>query len=227
MEREQIEERFRQIAASRAFGNILPAYDLGRKAVLDVGCCHGEHLVHFGPGSRGLSVNPEEVAYGASRGLDIRLANVEQDELAEEQGAFDFVFASNVFEHLYSPHGFLVKIRRCLRPGGLLMVGVPVVPGLASLLRLRPFRGSLATAHVNFFTRHTLRLTVERAGWVVSRVRPFYFRSALLDALLGPVSPQFYAVATVDPGFRYHEKRLKELQGYLDPALMGRQAQGA
>ena len=32
--------------------------------------------------------------------------------------------------------------------------------------------------------------------------------------LITPIYPHLYVIATPDPDFRYHEKRLKELAGY-------------
>src|SRR5688500_7268039 len=86
---DEIQARYEQIRGSRAFWNIVRAYALDKKSVLDIGCCYGEHLVHFGPGSVGLSINKEEADYGAAKGIAIRLGNVETDELETEAGQFD------------------------------------------------------------------------------------------------------------------------------------------
>ena len=73
----KIDQRFANASKSQTFLNKVRLFDLDKKSVLDIGCCNGEALVHFGPGSTGLTINPEEVAVGKERGLDIRLGNIE------------------------------------------------------------------------------------------------------------------------------------------------------
>ena len=207
------EKRFANASKSKTFLNKVHLFDLDKKSVLDIGCCNGEALVHFGSGSTGLTINPEEVATGKERGLDIRLGNIESDDFVLDQ-TYDVIFANNLFEHLYSPHAFLIKIKKYLKPDGLLILGVPCIPKIVSLLHITKFRGSLADSHINFFTRDTLIKTVERAGWNPMTTRGFHFANASVDHLLDPIYPHFYVVAKPDPNFKYSDKRMKELAGY-------------
>ena len=85
-----------------------------------------------------------------------------------------------------------------------------------SLLALQKFRGSLATSHINFFTRDTLIKTVQRAGWNIEETRGFHYSNSIVDARLNPIYPHFYVVAKYDPDFTYDEKRMKELRGYVE-----------
>lgn len=211
----KLEKRFADVSRSQTFGNIVRTLGLDKKAVLDIGCSYGEFLAHFGKGSVGVSIAETEVEYGKTRGLDIRYGNIESSDFALQE-KFDAIFANNIFEHLYSPHEFLIKVKRYLKPDGILILGVPCVPRIASLLHVRKFRGALAEQHINFFTRDTLRLTAERAGWNVEMVRGFHFGLPLIDHILDPIYPHFYVVARVDPNFAYSDKRLKELSGYTD-----------
>ncbi len=205
--------RFDNVAKSKTFRNIIGAYDLRKKSVLDIGCTHGEFLKHFGPGSVGLTIIPEEVAAGATLGLDIRVANIEDERFTMPE-TFDVIFANNIFEHLQSPHHFLNRIKSFLKPGGILILGVPCLPYILPLIHFKKFRGALASLHINFFNRASLIKTVEAAGWKVAETRGFHFSQKLVDYLLNPIYPHFYVVASSDPNFRYSEKRLKELAGY-------------
>ena len=207
------EKRFANASKSQTFLNKVALFDLDKKSVLDIGCCNGEALVHFGPGSTGLTINPEEVAVGKERGLDIRLGNIESADFVLNE-TYDVIFANNLFEHLYSPHAFLIKIKTYLKPGGILILGVPCIPKIVSLLHITKFRGSLADAHINFFTRDTLIKTVERAGWNIEMTRGFHFANAFVDHLIDPIYPHFYVIAKPDPNFKYSDKRMKELAGY-------------
>lgn len=213
------ERRFDAVKKSKTFRNIVETFNLGNKAVLDVGCSYGEFLAHFGPGSTGVTLTQAEVDYGVERGLDVRYGNVESDSFTLEQ-KYDVIFANNIFEHLYSPHHFLVKIKKYLKQDGILILGVPCIPKITQLLHLPKFRGSLAVEHINFFTRDTLVKTVERGGWTVQSARGFHFRHPALDSLLNPAYPHFYVTASPVPGFKYPERRMKELLGYTD--LLGK-----
>ena len=82
------------------------------------------------------------------------------------------------------------------------------------MLKLKKFRGSLASPHINFFTKATLVKTVERSGWQINMVRGFHFKVKVIDILLNLVYPHFYIIASLDSDFEYKEKRLKELEGY-------------
>jgi len=216
MTRQNIEKRFDAVSYSRTFRNIIQSFSMDKKKVLDIGCSYGEFLAHFGEGSTGLTVVLEEVEYGKRRGLNVRLGNIEADDCGLGPGneKFEIIFANNIFEHLLSPHAFLQKIKAFLARDGFLILGVPCVPMIAFLMRFSRFRGAAASNHINFFTRHTLALTILSGGWIISEARSFRFKNKFLDAFLHPIAPHFYVIATPDPNFAYNKKRLKELAGY-------------
>jgi 2-polyprenyl-3-methyl-5-hydroxy-6-metoxy-1,4-benzoquinol methylase len=215
MMNERTEQRFTAVRESRTFSNILEAFDLRNKAVLDVGCSYGEFLIHFGKESTGVTVTEDEVVYAKSKGLDVRCDNVESDSFTLEK-TYDVVFANNIFEHLYSPHHFLIKIREHMNDDGILILGVPCMPVILPLVHLPKFRGSLAVEHINFFTHYTLQKTVERGGFDILDVRGFHFKNRFIDGLLKPVYPHFYVIAKPRKDFTYPKRRIKELLGYKD-----------
>jgi SAM-dependent methyltransferase len=210
---EDVKKRFEAVASSRVFANIVREFGLDNKKVLDIGCAFGEFLSFFGRGSVGLTCTKEEVEYGRRENLDIRLGNIEDSGLVLDE-KFDVIWANNLFEHLYSPHQFLMRIKKFLKKEGFLILGVPVIPSFSFLSKVKPFDGAFAHAHINFFTKNTLVNVVKRAGWRVKDVRTFYFSTRLFDSLLHPVCPHFYVIAVPEKNFRYHEKRMKELSGY-------------
>jgi SAM-dependent methyltransferase len=207
-----LKKRMSNVSNSKTFNNIIKEFNLGDKKVLDIGCSYGEFLAKFGVGSVGLTVSVKEVEWGQMNNLNIQIGNIEEGFDTEEK--FDVIFANNIFEHMLAPHLFLLKIKKFLKEDGVLILGVPSVPYVFPLIKLRRFSGSLSPAHVNFFTRYTLNKTVEYAGWEIRKSSGYYFTNRFLDFLFNFICPHFYVIATVKKDFHYDEKRQKELQGY-------------
>lgn len=205
-----IQDRFEKVAISKTFKNIMETFNLREKKVLDLGCGYGEYLKLFGKGSVGITTTDEEVSFGKLNNLDIRFGNVEKIEALNLETNFDTIWANNLFEHLLSPHAFLIKFKTISHADSRIIIGVPVVPKIVSLINLKFFRGVLASNHINFFTHSTLKLTIERAGWNVQEVRPFFLKNNFLDNILRPFAPHIYVIAKNNISFKYPPKKLKE-----------------
>ncbi len=206
-----IKFREENVAVSRTFKNIRDLYGLSNKAVCDIGCGFGEYLRMFGKGSIGVTTTQEEIEYGSKNNLNIIFGNAEKIEsLFPSTQKFEGIWANNLFEHLLSPHAFLIKLKKISSENTIAIIGVPVVPKIVSLISLPWFRGTLASNHVSFFTNITLKLTVERAGWNVIAVRPFIFKNKFLDYIVRPFAPHLYVVAKNNSDFVYPPKKLKE-----------------
>lgn len=202
----------------RRIAHLLKTYPaIAQEAVLDVGCGIAlPHLRHFGPGSVG--VDGQDVTPPDGKGF-LRW-NFQSDikTVLAENGlptAFQYVWCSDVFEHVLSPHEFLLNLRRTLKPGGLLFLGVPLVnllgrPGTKRNSPFNYFRGYLSQDHVNFFTFASLRHTVEFAGFkLVDWYSPF-----LLGMRRPPrigIEPVTVMVLRPIPDFQYGTKAAKEL----------------
>ncbi len=104
--------------------------------------------------------------------------DLEKAPLTVPDGTFDVVIASHVLEHLENAPDAVRDWLRVLRPGGHLLIGVPMHFGwLAALATLR-FRlfGRKPRAHCLFFSMRTLRRFFE--GLPVKRVWGFRVFSA-------------------------------------------------
>lgn len=202
----------------RRIAHILKLYpDVADTPVLDVGCgTWTPHLRYFGPGSVGVDgqdVTPPE-------GKSFLRWNFQSDiktALAEEglPTAFKYIWCSDVFEHVLSPHEFLLNLRRTLQPDGLLFLGVPLVnllgrPSTQGSSPLNYFCGYLSQDHVNFFTFASLRHTVEFAGYeVVDWYSPF-LRGIRRPIRIG-IEPVTVLALRPIPNFQYGPKAVKEL----------------
>jgi SAM-dependent methyltransferase len=209
---------------TRAVQFLCASYGANKLAVLDVGCGSGEHLEHFGPGSLGLDAVQANVESVRQRGLDARLANVE-DALPELDRRFDAAYCSNIIEHLVAPHLLLLRLHEVLTPTGLIFIMVPTIPPARPLdwiiKRAIGHNGYMAAEHVYAFTPRTAEFMVERAGYKVIETA---FVAARGVRWLRPLEPLFkeigisaLVVAQRDPAFEYPEKRVRQFTpSYMD-----------
>jgi SAM-dependent methyltransferase len=224
MEQPDVQKRFANVQKSKTFIRIVQHLKLNDKKTLDLGCGFGEYMALCGKGSLGITTTLREVEYGNEHGKEhgnggIRIirGNVEALDIIPELQTerFEAIWSNNLFEHLLAPHLFLNSLKRYSEGSTQLILGVPVVPFFPGLMKITKFRGSLSSAHINFFTRKTLMLSVERAGWKILEARPFIFSNKFLDAIAGMFAPHIYVVALNDSNFKYPEKKLREWKDEL------------
>ena len=99
--------------------------------LLDIGCGRGRFLQHVGarePSWRLFGIEPEPSGVTASSALVPEATILEgvADSLPFPSEGFDVVTAWDVLEHVPDPRAALLEVKRCLRPGGVLGVVVPV-----------------------------------------------------------------------------------------------------
>ena len=143
--------------------------------VLDVGCGYGTCLVHFGAGSVGVDNAVESVEFCRAIGCDARVADVEDEGWVTRVSeiGFDFVWVSDVLEHVDAPRVLLRRLEPALAPSGRLLVQASVLPrnrvARWCLRRIgeRPFD---AEAHYHQWTVETIGHVLARAGYQTRRV---------------------------------------------------------
>jgi len=85
----------------------------------------------------GVDHDPGAIEMSASLGYAMKSVDIDKEPLPYPDGHFDVVNASHVLEHVISIGRCLGEMSRALKPGGLLVVGMPVKPLLTHhLLRL-------------------------------------------------------------------------------------------
>ena len=170
--------------------------------LLDVGCDQGIAMqyIEVHPGS-------EHVRYhGADlfpRGMHrvykrehwkLKQVDLEQGLTGLDSNAYDVVVCEQVLEHLHRCEHALTELVRVLRPGGLLIVGVPIfafglhllrrhlVPQMDRWLKVKKVRG-----HVQAFSQRTFLQMLEATEELeIEQVRGFRFISG------GPLRPLEY-----------------------------------
>jgi SAM-dependent methyltransferase len=147
--------------------------------IVDVGCDRGIIKRFIPPieGARwiGLDIDTDRP--------DVELAKYDQriqadfDEgLPVPDASADIAICSHVLEHLPRPAFTMGEIFRILKPGGLLLVGVPTAPRFIARLREKHFQKQLADGrrvhgqHIHVFDRARLTKLGEQTGFAVEYV---------------------------------------------------------
>jgi SAM-dependent methyltransferase len=139
-----------------------------RRRILDAGCGTGGLLVRLGaacPGATvlGLELDPE--ALRLARGKSAApLCRGSVDRLPFAPGAFDAILSADVLCHAgVDERRALAEFRRCLAPGGLLLLNLPAYPWLYSA-------HDRAVANARRYAAGALRRLLADAGFAAIRL---------------------------------------------------------
>ncbi len=143
-----------------------------RGRLLDVGCASGLFLeLVAAAGWRAVGIEPSEALCADARGrvgpgVEIVCGTLEAAPL--EATDFDVVTLWDVLEHAPDPRAFLAEAVAPLKPGGFLILNVPLLEsGIARLLGSRwPL---LLPEHLHYFSRESLRTCADAAGLAFER----------------------------------------------------------
>jgi SAM-dependent methyltransferase len=148
--------------------------------VLDVGCGAGGLTIAINQGKNNevlcVEPDPERAAAARGRGLEV-VSGLFDEAFLEGCGTFDAILFGDVLEHLADPARMLELARRCLSPGGVILVSVPNVAHWTVRLRLLLGRfdyrdaGIMDATHLRWFTRKTLLALLAHAGFEVVEVQ--------------------------------------------------------
>ena len=158
---------------------ILGAYSKQRPrigAALDLGCGDGVNsswlIEHFDTlYASDYNLSRLLRAAGLPRPPKLFLADI--TDYPAPDAAFDVVFFNHVLEHIPDDRRALAEVYRILKPGGLLILGVPNEGALFWRLAYALQPGSRDTSdHVHFYTAKSLASMSREAGFVVQDIHP-------------------------------------------------------
>lgn len=146
----------------------------GSPRILDFGMGWGRFaLMAQAFGCQVWGVEVSETTREHARAHGVKLV----DEPALADNSFDFIMVDQVLEHLIDPAGMARRLARCLKPGGLMLWGVPGHPTLArklkrsggsaeptSTLNRKDFDAISPLIHLTLFNTRSLRWLGEQAG---------------------------------------------------------------
>jgi len=172
--------RYGDTAASSPYEvpGIIRSWMPDRVRVLDVGCGAGGQTAESNAGKDNdvVCVEPDPLRSSAARekGLNVYTGFFD-DQFADSCGTFDRIIFTDVLEHVADPGSMLTRARRCLNPGGSVIVSVPNVAHWTVRMSLLIGRfdyadgGIMDATHVRWFTRRTLLSVIRNAGFEVER----------------------------------------------------------
>jgi len=146
-------------------------YIRGRDAI-DVGCGGGfvaEAMRRVGARAMGLDISERAIAYARRRFPACEFACGTLEDFQKTGRSFDFVYCSEVIEHVADADAFVAALARICRPGGRLFVTTPdighwrVPKDLVSWSLVDPPR------HVRYFNAESLGLLLGRHGFALRR----------------------------------------------------------
>jgi 2-polyprenyl-3-methyl-5-hydroxy-6-metoxy-1,4-benzoquinol methylase len=146
-------------------------------SVLDVGCGLGFFLRALDPQRwERNGIEPMPVPYreaARSLGSD-RIFNTELIAARLPSGKFDVITFWDSLEHLPNPRAILQEAGRLLRPGGIILIGLPNFGGYQARHFAEDWFGLSLPHHLCHYTRDTLARLLEQCGF---RVRAMEDRS--------------------------------------------------
>lgn len=153
------------------FENLI-ANNSNTRRLLDVGC-HIGVMVELAQarGWEAWGVEPSTWAAGQARAHGLRVITGTLAEAGLEENYFDVVTMWDVIEHLTDPAAELRNVHRVLKRGGIFAIHtINIDSWFARLMGKRwPW---LMEMHLYYFSPHTLRKMLERAGFEVIRSSP-------------------------------------------------------
>lgn len=187
----------------------------GRRRILDAGCGTGGLLAQL------RTTYPEAMVVGLDLDAEaVRLARAKSggtvcrgsvDRLPFAANAFDAILSADVLCHVgVDEERALDEFRRCLAPGGLLLLNLPAYPWLYSA-------HDVAVANARRYARAALHRQLDAAGF--AEIRLGYWNSLLFPLMLlrrlvwrrsgsdvallpAPIERGFAAVLVVERGLR-------------------------
>jgi 2-polyprenyl-3-methyl-5-hydroxy-6-metoxy-1,4-benzoquinol methylase len=141
------------------------------KHVLDVGCGGGIQtaaFARFAKRSVGIDASPSAIAYARAHGsrAEFLCADCCSDAVI---GRFDFVYASDILEHIVNLGRFLRFLAANTVPGGYLYVATPDCGSPRRPAQLTDWDMLAPPYHVQFFTERNLTRALEQHGFARAR----------------------------------------------------------
>ncbi|MHB1155512.1 MAG: class I SAM-dependent methyltransferase [Phycisphaerales bacterium] len=150
----------------------IPVDATASRSILDVGCGAGHISRYFAEEKKlkitGIDLSDVGVAQCAQA---VPTGKFRVHDLTQpmpfDAGSFDYIWCSEVLEHLFSPLYALQQMKRVLKPNGKILLTVPYHDRLKNVgIALFAFERHYSPTypHIQYFTRRSLTDLVQQAG---------------------------------------------------------------
>ena len=164
-----------RMRASRRAKQYSSLLDGKKGALFDVGagdCRHFDELRKvLDIECAGVELNPEVAAAGRARGYAIADGTLEDLDLAEHAGRYDFVSMNHVLEHVIEPQVVVQRAFDMLVPGGWLIGQLPTNASWEARVFGRTWGGYHYPRHLQMFSRRGLARLLETTGFDSVKVK--------------------------------------------------------
>lgn len=136
------------------------------KKVLEIGSSYGyflEEAKRAGLDVLGIDISREAAERAAKEGLPSRATDLFQAKFPSR--SFDGVVGFHLIEHIADPLAFAREIYRIIKPGGVILFSTPREGGYLSYLTGKNWRNYRHQEHLYFFSKETMTLLLEKAGF--------------------------------------------------------------
>lgn len=153
----------------------LRKYVKGGKRANDIGCGGGflvEGLRLMGADAHGFDINEQSISYARARFPKCRFFVNSYDQLVAIEEPFDFVYSSEVIEHVGDLDVYMSLLAKLTREGGFVYITTPDMGSPnrpANVLDWDPFG---PPQHIQYFNEANLCILFERYGFSFVRKLP-------------------------------------------------------
>ena len=190
------------------FKKFVDKYSLRNKKVVEIGCGKGEFLTLMkkaGADTYGIEYSDESVEYCRENDLKVSKLYIENNNDLLPAAPYDCFFIMNFFEHLPDPNSTLRALHKNLSDDG---VGLIEVPNFDMILKNNLF-SEFINDHLFYFTKETLRLTLERNGFEIVECNEIWY-----DYIISAVVRKRPKTNLSD--FQSHQEKIKkEIGNYI------------
>jgi len=202
-------EKNRKRERIKRFDNIIKYSSNEIKNFLDIGCGEGFCLLEAnnrGWNAYGVDITDNRISQAKKDDIEFFNSNLLECKFPDD--FFDVVYMDSVLEHVINPYEYLSEIKRILKKGGILYLGIPnedsflndvkkIVYRLLSKNispKLKPFESPY---HIVGFNNKSIRYALEKIQLKIKKLRNFACRVEFLKAK--PFSREFFHSALLLP----------------------------
>ena len=138
--------------------------------ILDVGCATGILLSMFkkeGYDITGIEPNREEYRKAKKRLGSVVINTTINIYTRKHRKKFDVIVYNHVLEHIDDINNELTQAKKILKPGGLIVVGLPNTGNIIFLIRKKYWEFLMPTQHVWHFGKKQIRQLLQKNGFKI------------------------------------------------------------